>query len=421
MRNWETDSFFDEHFQEALHNWQMANESGDYTCLDPDEMTDVAEYLYFKHDIQAADHVVSLAHKLFPDALGPLSLLIRNSILHNDWSEVRRLMDFVNESADIDHDREIMYLRCELLFHDRCFNDAHDLLKNYYPSETDVFEKQQYIREVIGLLIDYNQFKEALEWYHRMEALGPLYNEDKMMIADMFSCMGEYDRAVELLTGILNEDAFFRPAWILMAQVHFAAFNYDDCIEACEFALAIMENDPQTELILARSYLAKGGYDFDKGLNLAHKIMQKCPEDELAYISYALGLMQIYQRGDGIGDILKIRNILIDAERIAKNISSEQFSIYINLAWTFCEEIGARIEEQRARKDNLSRIEPKEIEHIVSLRTDCLNYLELASKYESEFEEYSVSVKEMHSYTQPNLKPDDYAYYLREWILFREY
>lgn len=244
MRYWETDRFGgDNQIKELVECYEQSRDEGSAVYLDADELTDIAEYYLCHNKPSQAQQAIALAVALHPDAVAPKTYLVRDCLCRGQWEEAERLL---GQIEDIDADREVMYLNVEMLLHNDQTAIAEDILEQHFPADDSVAEQCLYMHEVISLLLDYEGTevdRMLLQWGERLGGQPSLSTDDKMLLADMYSCVGQHERAIALLQPVVESMPYDKNVWILMTDVRARAGQEEEAREAAGYAIAIDECD----------------------------------------------------------------------------------------------------------------------------------------------------------------------------------
>lgn len=251
MRFWESDLYFeDEQFKEILQEYEQSQEEGSVPYLSAEDLTDIAEYYYAHHQEDKAKGIIHQAISMYPDSSYPLIYLVRDHLCNDEWRKAKNLLKCIK---DLDDDREVMYLNVEVLLHEGRTMKAAKLLDEFFPDDDSAYEQRMYMREVISLLLDYEGSDVdnlMCKWADRLIEADDKEDADYMMLADMYSNLGQFDKATELLQTVIDENPYNKQAWVLMTDIKTMAGKKDEAQEAAEYAMAIDDTDFQTVISL---------------------------------------------------------------------------------------------------------------------------------------------------------------------------
>ena len=114
-------------------------------------------------------------------------------------------------------------------------------------------------------------------------------------LALLYDDMEKSEKAIELLNKVLDENPFSIDDWFSLAKVYARCKNYDKALEACDFALAIEEND---ESILAfKGYCYYDNGEYKEAVEQFKLFMEYTSDKAVAYelIAEAYGRMDMHE------------------------------------------------------------------------------------------------------------------------------
>ena len=228
--------------------------SGAGSCyFDSDEIDEIADHYESKGQMPKALHAVEFGLKLHPDDVD-LRLKQARYLLYLDrTTEARKIM---SELADYSPDATL--IRAELLFLDGQVKQAHRLMLTLLDSD----ELQEDICfEAIDIYADYNCFDGLVEFVHKAEKVLPDSRELLREMAALCEDRSEYDRAIVIYNKLIDKDPYSVTDWFSLAKVEALLKHYDKAIEACDFALAVKEDDEAVLSFKGYCYYDSGQYD----------------------------------------------------------------------------------------------------------------------------------------------------------------
>ncbi|MCF0182776.1 MAG: hypothetical protein HUK01_00360 [Bacteroidaceae bacterium] len=284
MRFWQADTYkYDDEFLELVHEYEQSLSEGSVPYLDADDLTDIAEYYCMKRRYTEASVAIDRALEMDPEATAPLCYMVREYIAQDDWEKARATYNCITDTDD----REAMYLRVEIALHDGDTKLASSILEANYPSHDTAEEQRTYLREVIGLLLDYEgcEVEEMLSsWGKCLSNMEGLTSEDRMMIAEMLAVTTQDCSAVVWLEKLLEEEPFNQMAWLLMFDIEMRTENIWFAENAVNYALAI--DDHNLRAIMSQAWLFGWRYqnilqvmgETERGMEMSKKVHDDCME-----------------------------------------------------------------------------------------------------------------------------------------------
>lgn len=246
--------FQDCEFQSALAAYEHMLAGGTEPNLDAETLTDIAEYYVLNHREEEAYRCIDYALSFYPDSIDPQIFLARQQMFFGNNKEAWDICQHIYDQQD----REVVFLKAELMLRDDKVNEAIEMLYDYYKSIDDE-EAADFLYDSIVLVKDYNFIEVSNDWCAQLRQDYPDYTAAISLQAEIYNNKGDYQKAVDLLQEHIHEIAYDTQAWLQMAESQWWLDNLDDALEATEYALAINKDD-------ADALIQKGNilYDADR-------------------------------------------------------------------------------------------------------------------------------------------------------------
>ena len=228
--------------------------SGTGSCyFDSDEIGEIAEYYESKGQLPNALHVTEFGLNMHP---GDVDLRLKQAryLLYLDRAdEARKIMA---ELADYSPDATLV--RAELQFLDGHVKRGHELLLSLLDSD-DLSEDICF--EALDIYADYDCFEGLIEFVQKAETVLPDSRELLREMAAICEDRSEYDQAIVIYNKLIDKDPYSVADWFSLAKVEALLKHYDKAIEACDFALAVKEDDEAVISFKGYCYYDSGQYD----------------------------------------------------------------------------------------------------------------------------------------------------------------
>lgn len=147
------DYFESEDFKEILRQYEESVKSGERIYMDADDLTDIADYYHYNNRLAEAEDAISLAIEYNPEAVGPMLYRAREALEKKDFKTAEQYADKVEPLDSI----EGIYLRAEILITKGELDSADELLSGYI-KDLPEDEYADFVKGVVGLYLDYDQF-----------------------------------------------------------------------------------------------------------------------------------------------------------------------------------------------------------------------------------------------------------------------
>ena len=235
MNNDLSSYFEDPEFKDLLAKYEGMAESHTPTYFDAEELTDIAEYYATKGEEQKAEEVIDFALRLHPNNTDALVFKSRSLYIKGKLSEAYQVMNLIEDTSD----REVKFLKADLLMEERRMEEAEIIHQELAKSENESFDV---LLDIVMNYLDANQGNYAARWLDILREKG--YNEtNSQRFRDAWCdyCMtfGYPEKATEAFQLSLNELPYSLPHWNGMAKCYLAQNKFEQAHEAIDFSLAI--------------------------------------------------------------------------------------------------------------------------------------------------------------------------------------
>ena len=284
------------------------------------ELTDIAEYYAMQGDSEQAEAALDYALRLHPENIDALIFKARARLINGHPTEARHILDGIADP----NDREVMFLRAELLLAEKQFGQAEELLRTLV--EEEGYAANTYV-DIIDLLVDNGQADMANLW---IDEATQRYPEHKLLMesaAYSHAQQERFDDAIALYNRLLDIDPYSTFYWEELGKIHFRREEFDKAIEAFEFVIAINGDECYYALYaVANCYFNIGNYE--RAEEYYHTIHERYPEtvDPL----FHMGMCRVNQ-----GDDDKALDYFTQALTTIPEGSEEQAQIYSQMSLIF--------------------------------------------------------------------------------------
>ena len=310
------DRFNSKDFKEALGKYENARGHLGGVFFDVDDIVDIAEYYLYHNNLKEAEKVTAYAATLYPHSVLVLSMQARMAMFYyNDIDKARELVKKI-EAEDCE-DMEYYYLKAETLIYEDNINEADKFLESKI-AMLDGDDLADFFIEVPNIFIDHNLPELAQKWLERSdEKDDPDYKEIEARIAFQ---TGNYDKAENLLKGLLENSPFSATLWKMLAATQFVNGNVTDSVESCEYAIAIDPSDAEALGNKARalSTLAR----FKEATKFYERYLKQAPQDAPMRVMYAIALAGIGDNEGALQNLYTAKTDCTDRDTLS-DISSQ--------------------------------------------------------------------------------------------------
>ena len=234
------------------------------------ELTDIAEYYAMQGDSEQAEAALDYALRLHPENIDALIFKARARLINGHPEEARHILDNIADP----NDREVMFLRAELLLAGKQFAQAEALLRALI--EEEGYAANTYA-DIIDLLVDNGQTDMAFLWIEEATQRYPDHQLLMESAAYSHAQQERFDEAVALYNRLLDIDPYSAFYWEELGKIYFRREEFDKAIEAFEFVIAINGDECYYALYAAANcYFNIGNYE--RAEEYYHTIHERYPE-----------------------------------------------------------------------------------------------------------------------------------------------
>lgn len=314
------DQYYDsKEFKEILRKYEDARKNGESIYLEPEELTDIAEYYHILGNVNHAINVIDEAISMFPGAVSPLSFRARIALLkENNPQKADEYAELIEDKSDL----EYFYIKAEIMLVENKKEEADDYLEEQY-KDLDNEDQADFVIDVATLFADYEMMDKAQKWLMRSdETDAPDYQELQGRIA---LARGNYEESERIFNTLLDRDPYSSPYWNHLASTQLMRNNVRDSIQSSEFSIAINPNDEEAILNKANGLLSLGNYE--EAYKYFKRYSELCPNEENGQLLQGIAALNLGQLSKGIKHLKK-------AEKMMKPYSPYRYEIYQELAFS---------------------------------------------------------------------------------------
>lgn len=316
------DYFKSEDFKEILRQYEESVKSGEHIYMDADDLTDIADYYRFYNRLDEAEKAISLAIEYNPEAIGPMLYKARKALDANDFKTAEEYVDKVNPLDSI----EAVYLRAEIFVAKKDINSADNLLLEYL-KDLSGEEYADFVKSVVDLYLDYNQFSKAFEWITRIADTNSL-GVKELMARTLFG-LGKFKDSEKLFNELLDKNPYSANYWNALAGVQYMTEDYSGALTSSEYAIAIDPENAEAILLKASTLFTMG--NLDEALKYFQKYSEKFPNDESGYLHQATCLINKHLVKEGLEKLKKAVSVAAIDSVFLPNIYQEMAFAYNTL------------------------------------------------------------------------------------------
>ena len=315
------DKFYESpEFKEKFQLYENAQASGTSVYLEPDDLTDIAEYYHILGNIDACKNTVEYAIKMFPGATMPLVFRSRVALLmEHDVARAEEYAEMIDDKADL----EYLYLKAEIMIVDDRAEEAETFLRDAYDELDDDEDKADFLIDVANLYADYELMEYAQQWLSLSEEYDSTdYKELQGRIA---MGLGDYEESNRIYNELIDRNPYSFTYWNQLASSQLLHNEIMESIQSSEFALAINPDDEDATLNKANGLFNLG--NFEEACKYYERFTKISPNSEVGEMFLGISLINLNRTEEGVEHLKK-------AESLADAFSEYLHDIYVELAYS---------------------------------------------------------------------------------------
>lgn len=242
----------DRDIHKLRERYEKALEEGVRSYFEPEELEAIADSYEQEFSYRKALQVVAYGLELYPSNESLILSKARSLLALGRIEEATQTLTHI-----VEHSIEYYFVRGEL---ELLRNDVEAAL---YSFSQIVYTPDCTIEDCLGVL-DVCTDMEHIELLERFTPIVERAFNDATPylreLALLYDECEEGEKAVVLFNKILDINSFSTDDWFSLAKVHARMKEYDKALEACDFALAIEENDESVIAFKGYCYYDSGQY-----------------------------------------------------------------------------------------------------------------------------------------------------------------
>lgn len=313
------DKRYDKEFLETLHQYEAACKAGGSIYLEPDELTDIAEYYYQHSRVDEAIATAEQAMAMFPGAADPLLFRARIALQYeNNADKAEQLTHQVDDTDEL----EYYYITAEIMLAREQDEEADSYLAAR-EAQVDEDDLEDFRLDAAGLFSSYSNYELAEKWLAKCQDTD--FDDYREIEGQIAMGTGQYERSEKIFNHLIDRDPYCIEYWNELASAQYMANNPSGSLESSDFALAINARNPDAVINKANSLMMLQNYD-----------------EALRYYRLFASLQPYDEAGSmGIASVLSLQNrsaealpYLEQAERLSTPGSGTYFEILCNKCYT---------------------------------------------------------------------------------------
>lgn len=311
----------DRYLQEAINEYEKNIESGQPFYMEASTLMDIEEVYEKAERDYDAERLMRFAEKLHPDNE---EILVTKAYREKDRGHWQEATDIIKNIAN-QGGRNIQLFYIEKEVASGQIDKAEKRICKCLPSAIND-ETYDWYLDFGVILLDYGFCERAIGYLEKIPE-NYLY-KDKLyeFLTDAYAQQQKYDKCIEYANKLTDIAPYNSTYWIRLAELQKRTRKYEDCIQSCDYALAIDENKYKAMSLKVHSLFALGRNE--EGLKACNAYIQKAP-NEYSIRMYAGEALQALERFEE--SILQFN----DALRLCPMDSPDRIHIVVGLYYDY--------------------------------------------------------------------------------------
>ncbi|MDR2388993.1 MAG: tetratricopeptide repeat protein [Tannerellaceae bacterium] len=331
-----------------LQRYLAANKRGVEIYFDADEIDALLDAFELKEDFTHYEPLLALGLKLHPDNT---ELKLRKCKFHLYNEEYRQALDLLEGMPGVNsEDADLLRLECycTLKQYEKAVSYVEELLRNHCDYIEDVFEF------LVPILVDLDMRSEAKDFIERGQRFFPHNLLLKEELCYLLEAEGNYEEAIRICNELIDKVPYSYDYWYLLGRLYSQTSDYDNAIDAFDFALTCDDSDEELKVLKAYCFFMNENYekaieiyselidgelitdrvnaliaecyirleDFEQAYQLLKKIFDNQPQDsdlepdETIYISFIRCCVETDREAEASQALIRAADIFPDNVRI---------------------------------------------------------------------------------------------------------
>lgn len=262
--------------------------------FDVSEIEELMFYFEALGDFDNYGEIIVLGINLHP---GENNLKIQAFEYYMHLKQYKKAISFI-EPFDFDKE-EYNISKIFFLLEGYCYLKDFEMVdtlvdKLIFEKEEDIEDIYDYICEVISMA---ELYKESFVFVQKGLERQPNHFALKEINCNYLDVNERYEEATVLCNELIDSDPYSFEYWHLLARIYLHQLKYEEAIDACDYALISVENEPSILLQKAYCYTMLEGYE--ESLNLYLRVYKLENEDHTLkpYIAECCVKLERYDQG----------------------------------------------------------------------------------------------------------------------------
>lgn len=230
-----------EYIRELSRRYESQRRSGRSVYFDADDFDCLIEYYFDLNEMDKSHDLIESALRIHPSSE---NLKLRRAEWFLNSDKPKKCLRLLDELAD---NEDVRLVRSSALIALQRSEEALDILRRTVDETSDSVDLL--CLDISDILLFYGMYAEALSFIDRGIEANPSNTELYGVAVECTDNLNDYERSKSYLRRWLDLDSFDVKAWLLLGSISFDARQYEDTVEAYEYADALLSKPLPTMLM----------------------------------------------------------------------------------------------------------------------------------------------------------------------------
>lgn len=253
----------DKELQELAEKYDATRANGNTIYLDAYDSADLADWFILQQQPEKAEEILDLGLKMHP---GNTTLLIEKSYFYLDNGKISEAELLASEINEPESDEVRILKACIAM------KANHPQVAEFFLDELDEPNDLYNISDICYAYLEADLSNKAMEWLEKGKGL---YDDEEAFLAvsaDCYYAQEMYEEAITSFNKLIDINPYSPVYWLGLSKCHFVCDEFNQCIDACDYALVIDEEYAEAYFIRAQAFYELGNKE--KALNDMEKSNQ---------------------------------------------------------------------------------------------------------------------------------------------------
>ena len=264
--------YMDKYLKEAIAEYEQKIETGEDFYMDASTLMDIEEYYEKNNRKYDAERLMRFAEKLHPD--NEEVLVVKAYQLKGDgkWNEAMGIIKGIANQAN--RDVQLFYIEWDVA----CsrLDKAEVRTQHNLPAVMNDKDYDWYL-DLGEIYLDYGFQKRALKYLEQIPKNYQFRSRADELIAEAYFQSQNYDKSIEAANRQVDINPYDAISWTQLADIQQKCGLYQECIQSCDYALAI--DDTNQRAMSLKVFATFATLNTEEGLKLCIKYAHLCPND----------------------------------------------------------------------------------------------------------------------------------------------